>query len=282
MNDKTSKSLVPHFTIAAIVVLAILIIFLWPSEPAPYTPEIETEPSAAPVEVSPMEVPNVDTPPEFEAPPAMNEFVEPEPKPKPEIIPEPKPLDISDGTVKTKLLTLSDYDAFARLLINDALLERFVVMTTTLADEDIAANNRVLTQPEKPFRTYSQAGKDWIDPASYKRYTPYVDVFESLESSSLLALYEEYKPAINDIFAEIGNPNDNFDDKLSDAIDILLDTPEVPVPVEVYTDSVMFKYADKRIESLSAPQKQLLRTGPENMRRIKAKLREIQSVLQGT
>ncbi|WP_133468786.1 DUF3014 domain-containing protein [Paraglaciecola marina] len=277
MNDQSSKSLVPHFTIGAIVVLIILIVLLWPSEPTLYAPE--TEPTIESLITTPIAEPEVEPAPTFEAPPAVTEFVESEPESTPEPEPEPEPLDVSDGTVKTKLLSLSDYDAFARLLINDALLERFVVMTTTLANEDIAANNRVLTQPEKPFRTYRQADKDWIDPASYKRYTPYVDVFESLEVSSLLALYEEYKPAINDIFAEIGNPNDSFDDKLSDAIDILLDTPEVPVPVEVYTDSVMFKYADERIEALSAPQKQLLRTGPENMRRIKAKLREIQSAL---
>jgi hypothetical protein len=37
----------------------------------------------------------------------------------------------------------------------------------------------------------------------------------------------------------------------------------------------MYKFADRQLESLTTPQKQLLRTGPENMRRIKAKLREI-------
>ena len=51
------------------------------------------------------------------------------------------------------------------------------------------------------------------------------------------------------------------------------------MPVEVYTDSVMYKYADERLESLSDPQKQLLRTGPDNMRRIKAKLRELKDSL---
>ena len=66
---------------------------------------------------------------------------------------------------------------------------------------------------------------------------------------------------------------------LIEAIDTLLDTPEVKMPVEVYTDSVMYKYADERLESLSDPQKQLLRTGPDNMRRIKAKLRELKDSL---
>ena len=54
----------------------------------------------------------------------------------------------------------------------------------------------------------------------------------------------------------------------------------MPVPVEVYTDSVTYKYTDPRLENLNEPQKQLLRTGPDNMRRIKAKLREIKVLLE--
>jgi hypothetical protein len=267
MSEESNKSLVPHFTIGAIVIAIVLAVVLWPSEPEPVVvvPDIPIiEPTNEPIiEVQPIAL----------VPEPVEEI------PEPEIIPEPEPLDISDGTVKTKLLGLTDYDAFARLLIDEALLERFVIMTNTLADEAIAANNRILAQPEKQFRTYIQADKEWIDPASYKRYAPYVDVFESLQTESLLQLYLEYKPAIEDIFAEIGNPSDSFDEKLEEAIDVLLDTPEVPVPVEVFTDSVMYKFADRRLESLTAPQKQLLRTGPENMRRIKAKLREIKESL---
>jgi hypothetical protein len=268
MSEESKKSLVPHFTIGAIVLAIVLAVVFWPSEPEP-VPELDIVMPQPPVIVEPV----IEEQPTILIPEPTAE------QPKPEIIPEPEPLDTSDGTVKTKLLTLSDYDTFARLLINDALLERFVIMINTLADEQIAANNRVLVKPEKPFRTYRQADKEWIDPASFKRYAPYVEVLESLETASLLQLYQEYKPAIEQIFSEIASPSDSFEEKLVEAIDVLLDTPEVPFPVEVYTDSVMFKFADSQLESLTPPQKQLLRTGPENMRRIKAKLREIKETL---
>ena len=261
MSEKLNKSLVPHFTVGAIVMAIILAVVFWPTEPEPVIV------APIPPAIEPTIEPIIEEPAAIFIPEPLEEQAEPE------IIPEP--LDTSDGTVKTKLLGLSDYDAFARLLIDEALLERFVIMTNTLAEEEIAANNRILVEPEKSFRTYRQANKEWIDPASYKRYAPYVEVFESLETESLIQLYQEYKPAIEEIFAEIGSPSDSFDEKLEEAIDVLLDTPEVPVPVEVFTDSVMYKFADRQIESLTAPQKQLLRTGPENMRRIKAKLREI-------
>ena len=267
MSEESKKSLVPHFTIGAIILAIALAVVFWPSEPEP----IIVVP--VPAVIEPTVEPVIEAQPTILIPETVVE------QPQPDIIPEPQPLDISDGTVKTKLLSLSDYDEFARLLINEALLERFVITTNTLAEENIADNNRVLVQPEQPFRTYRQADKEWIDPASYKRYAPYVDILESLETASLLQLYQEYKPAIENIFSEIGNPSDSFDQKLEEAIDVLLDTPEVPFPVEVFTDSVMYKFADRQLESLSAPQKQLLRTGPENMRRIKAKLREIKETL---
>ncbi|MEP1448427.1 MAG: DUF3014 domain-containing protein [Paraglaciecola sp.] len=271
MSEESKKSLIPHFTIGAIVLAVILAVVFWPSEPEPKPEPVVVAP------VSPVIEPQIK--PVIEEQPTE---VIPEPvieEPEPEVIPEPEPLDTSDGTVKTKLLSLSDYDAFARLLIDDALLQRFVIMTNTLADEGLATNNRVLAKPDKPFRTYRQADKEWIDPASFKRYAPYVEVLESLETASLLQLYQEYKPAIEQIFSEIASPYDSFDEKLEEAIDVLLDTPEVPFPLEVYTDSVMYKFKDSRLESLTAPQKQLLRTGPENMRRIKAKLREIKESL---
>jgi hypothetical protein len=270
MDTENGKSLVPHFVIGAIVLVVILAIVFWPSEPEPETPVIAEV-------VTPLIEQDV-LPPQIEEAPEI--VVEETPMTlEIEPAPAPEPLDISDGTVKTKLLQLSDYDSLARLIVDDALLKRFVIMTNTLADETVATNNRVLVRPDKPFRTFQQAEKQWIDPASYKRYTPYVDALASMDTASLLQLYSEYKPAIDNIFAEISSPSDSFNDKLIDAINILLDTPEVPMPVEVYNDSVMFKFTDPQLEALAPPQKQLLRTGPENMRRIKAKLREIKESL---
>lgn len=166
------------------------------------------------------------------------------------------------------------------MLVNEGLIQRFVVSVTNLANDEMAPNHQLLTPPEQNFRVYSQAGKQWIDAASYKRYTPYVDMLESFNNEALLNIYGIYKADIQAKFSEIGNPNEDFNEVLLQAIDQLLDTPEVPVPVEVYTDSVAYKYADERLENLNEPQKQLLRTGPDNMRRIKAKLRELKLMVE--
>ena len=271
-EDVKNKSLVPYVVIAVVLIVVIGAVLFWPADkPVEPEPPVEVPVTTIP-EVAPLPLPE-------EQPMAPEPEEMPEPEIEPEPIPEPEPLDTSDGAVKTELLKLSDYGELPRLLVNDDLLQRFVITTNNLADEELPANHQVLKKPEQTFRTFQQADKEWIDPASYKRYTPYVDVLESLDPQSLEQLYQEYKPAINKIFAEISSPGQDFDDTLLDAIDLLLDTPEVPVPVEVYTDSVMFKFKDQRLEALASPQKQLLRTGPENMRRIKAKLRELKTAI---
>ena len=281
MSESSEKrTLGPHLLIIGVIIVVILALVFWPSkeeEPVAPEPEVIQPDAEAPVE----EVPDVfETKP---APPPL-ELEEPDevpPMPEP-VEPDPEPLDVSDPAIKSSLLDISTAtdDSVNRMIVNEGLLQRFVVSVTNLANDEMAPNHQLLTPPEQTFRVYSQAGKQWIDAASYKRYTPYVNMLESFESEALLGMYDIYKGDIQDKYAEIGDSNKNFNEVVLDAIDQLLDTPEVPVPVEVYTDSVTYKYTDPRLENLNEPQKQLLRTGPDNMRRIKAKLREIKVLLE--
>ena len=283
MSESSEKrTLVPHFLIVGAIIVIILAVVFWPSKKEdPVIPEpevVQPEVEQPPVEQEEPEV--------FETKPApppveLEESDDIEPLPEP-VEPEPEPLDVSDVGIKSSLLEISTSsdETVNRILVNEGLLQRFVVSVTNLANDEMAPNHQLLTPPEQPFRVYSQAGKQWIDAASYKRYTPYVDMLESFDSEALLGLYAIYKEEIQAKYAEIGDPDRDFDEVLQEAFDQLLDTPEVPVPVEVYTDSVMYKYTDPRLESLNEPQKQLLRTGPDNMRRIKAKLREMKVLLE--
>jgi hypothetical protein len=280
MSETSEKrTLVPHFVIIGAVIVVILAIIFWPSEEE--TP-VAPEPEVVQPELEVPEEPEVFEPRPTPPPVELEEKDEVEPLPEPEPS-EPEPLDVSDPAVKASLRDISTADdtMVNRIIVNEGLLQRFVVTVTNLANDEMAPNQSLLTPPEQSFRVYSQAGKQWIDAASYKRYTPYVDMLESFDNQALLSVYNTYKEDIQGKFAEISDsPNRNFNSVLLDAINQLLDTPEVPVPVEVYTDSVAYKYSDARLENLNEPQKQLLRTGPDNMRRIKAKLRELKALIE--
>jgi hypothetical protein len=282
-NSEQSFNFIPYVAAGLIALAIVLAAIFWPKFSAQST---VSQPNPSPPRIVPNTQP--EKPAELQ-PEAQQVVVEPidevtlpaESTPEP-VIPAPQPpeVDVSDIAVKTAVLVLAKNPEAARLLVDDDLLRRFVVFTNNLSDEELAPNFHLLNAPEKSFRTYQQAGKEWIDAASFKRYTPYAEAFDAMPVERLMRLYNLYKPSILGHYAEIGYPDKNFDITFSDAIDHLLDTPEIPIPVEVFTESVMYKYADTRIENLSAAQKQLLRTGPENMRLIKAKLREIKDAVE--
>jgi hypothetical protein len=279
-ESSEKKSLGPHFIIVGILLVVILAVVFWPSDEEP-EPVVNPEPEVTEPEVTAPEEPEVFEPTQPAPTVELEEKDDVEPLPE-QVEPDPEPLDTSDPAVKASLIESSSAgdETVNRMLVDEGLIQRFVVSVTNLANDEMAPNHQLLTPPEQSFRVYSQAGKQWIDAASYKRYTPYVDMLESFNNEALLNIYGIYKGDIQAKYAEIGNPDQDFNSVLLEAIDQLLDTPEVPVPVEVYTDSVAYKYADDRLENLSEPQKQLLRTGPDNMRRIKAKLRELKVLVE--
>ena len=71
----------------------------------------------------------------------------------------------------------------------------------------------------------------------------------------------------------------DFDQRLRAVIDELLATPDVSGPLRLIKPEAYYLYADEELESLTAGQKILLRMGPDNAARVKAKLAEIRDAL---
>ncbi|MBC3766521.1 DUF3014 domain-containing protein [Neptunicella marina] len=277
-DTSPSRSPLPYIIIAILVVILIAGLFIWNSQQQEKTPPQVRDVIPVKVKEPEPQQPVMQVEPEPEEPaealPEVNteESMVPEPEPV-------KPVDTSDSAIKQQITATSDYEALAQVLVNDDLLERFVVFTDNLANRQIASGHRLLKRPQQKFKVYQQADRWWIDASSFKRYSLYTDIFTSMDSEQLVKLFERYMPAMQNKYMEVGSTQQPFDMIVDEAIEHLLNTPEVPTPIEVTTDSVMYKYVDPRLEELSPVQKQLLRTGPENMRQIKTKLREIKALL---
>lgn len=287
----------PYLIIAGVLFVILLAVIFWPSSSNNDSANEldENEPSEVVVGEP---APNV-SPNEFESETGITDMVSPDVFEPPQAIeevelngesvvedylaeevPEEIIVDTSDAAVKSALISIAKSPILGKLLVNDSLIQKFVINVSNLADEELTIKDSLVVTPDGEFKTYNQAGGKWIDRASFTRYTPYVDTLESMEVSELLSIYDTYKPDIDERFAEISRPGTRFDDALIDAINELLDTPEVPMPIEVFSESVVYKFKDPRIEALSGPQKQLLRTGPDNMRRIKDVLRTLKEELE--
>ena len=112
------------------------------------------------------------------------------------------------------------------------------------------------------------------DPRSYDRYVRIADAVASVDPRAAARVYATLKPRIEDANRDLGTQQP-FDHTLERAIVALLATPVVDAGESLKPKGIGYGYADERLESLTAAQKQLLRMGPRNVRVIKAKLREI-------
>jgi hypothetical protein len=84
---------------------------------------------------------------------------------------------------------------------------------------------------------------------------------------------------LENAFSEMGYNPRQMDGIILQAIDVILATPIVVEPIRLSRDSVVYKFADPALESLLPLQKQLLRTGPENTKRIQQQAEALQEAL---
>ncbi|TMP01881.1 DUF3014 domain-containing protein [Pseudoalteromonas sp. S3260] len=290
MSDKPSESdvqkrppnnnLIFAGVILLIIIIAAAFVLLKPSEAPETVMQVEEPIKEQPVmELKPENDPVVGAPsvkpekPEELAVPTQRPDVEPEP----EVVPLPT-LNDSDPVVVAKL---DEYlgDAAMSLVLNDDVIRRGVVFIDNLAKGKVAKKHTPVVKLEEGF-SVNEGDILTIDPNSYERYTPYVKVLTSMSAAQAVRLYEEYKPLINSAYTEIGYGDDEFTQTLEDAIDLLLDTPEPKGSLPLLRDSVTYQYAFSEWEQLPGAQKQLLRMGPENMKKVKAALRNIKAQLE--
>lgn len=107
------------------------------------------------------------------------------------------------------------------------------------------------------------------------RYAPLVSLLEKTDTKTLVALYQRWYPLLQQSYEDLGYPGRYFNDRLVTVIDHLLETPVVKGPIELTQPNVLYEFADPQIEALSSGQKLLLRMGPENAKRVQAKLKEL-------
>jgi len=95
-----------------------------------------------------------------------------------------------------------------------------------------------------------------------KRYLPWVHLLLSVDPASAASAYRRLYPLFQRAYRELGYPSGYFNDRLVEAIDDLLETPTPAAAPRVVQPSVMWRFEDPELESLSAGQRTLLRIGP--------------------
>lgn len=216
-------------------------------------------------------------------PPAVREDVADEPQnpvapPAAEESPPP-PLADSDPWFAGAIAGLFGAAELPDFVYSDKLARRFVVTVDSLAREQVPVELRPIRAVAGTLATAGTEEAPVLAPANAERYAGYVRALEALDTARAVEFYRRAYPRLQEAYERLGYPGKYFNDRVIAVIDDLLATPDTPAAPALVRPSVMYRYADPALERRSAGQKTLLRMGPENARRVKAKLREIRAAL---
>lgn len=197
---------------------------------------------------------------------------------------------LAAGEVDKALAELLGRKAVATFLETSDFPRRFAATVDNMGRAQAPSMLWPVRPVDGRFTVEEQPDGPVIAPANAARYTPLVRMAQGVDSARAVQLYVRMYPLLQRAYEELGYPKRYFNDRVIEVIDLLLATPtveepvrlklvEVKGPVPSQRPWVRYEYADPALESLTAGQKILLRVGPENARRLKAKLTELRGQL---
>jgi hypothetical protein len=184
-------------------------------------------------------------------------------------------LDKSDEILRRLAQDISSHPGLSVWMKTRELIRRFVAAVDNVANGLSPKSQVDFFAPKGEFKAVRREGGLVILQASYDRYNPVADVIISLDARASARLYTALKPILQQAYTELGYPDADFHDTLTQAIAELLSTPVVEGRVLLEKKVASYAYVDETLEGLSQAQKQFLRMGPDNVQIIQTKLREL-------
>jgi hypothetical protein len=232
------------------------------------TPVAEIPPPTAKPDVEPDIQPAVETETET--------AVKPTAKP---VAPSLPTLDASDQMIRNLLVSEESLPELTLWLELDDLIRRSASYMDGLARGSILSKVFPLSAPNGKFTTHRQDNVIWLNAGNYERYNNSVDVLLSLDMQKMAQIFHKIRPLLESAFMELGYKPRQMDGIILQTIDNILATPVIVEPLKLTRDSVVYKFADPELETLMPLQKQLLRAGPENTRRIQQQAKALKQAL---
>jgi hypothetical protein len=190
------------------------------------------------------------------------------------------PLDQMDTFLRALIGALSSNPTLARWLATDDLIRQMADSIDTISRGQSPTGNLGVLKPQDVISVRGPRGQLTIDPKSYRRYDSLTAAVMSLNPKGVAEAYRTIQPRLDEAYRALGRSENNVDEAVAVALDLLIATPEVRDPIRVVPGKgATYAYADPKIEALAPIQKLLIRTGPANAAAINERLREIRAAL---
>ena len=197
----------------------------------------------------------------------------------PAIVPLDLDLEQSDAAVRELVGEEGVPAALKGWLRQKELVRTAVAAVDAVARGESPAPLLPFLAPEEKFQVMEKDGELRLDPKGFRRYDPLVNAFTAVPDTTWITWYRTLRPTLEKAFRELGYPGVTFAQRLSQACGQLLRTPRFTEPIALERKIMSFAFVDPQLEALNPAQKHMLRLGPGNAERVRAKVRALAAQL---
>jgi hypothetical protein len=202
----------------------------------------------------------------------------------------PDAAEPAPATLESTVARLAGAELMTTLLRGDDFARRVVVTVDNLGREKAPARLWPLQPPAGRFTAQRQGEVEVIASDNFVRYARHLSLIEKADLRLWVGLYKRFYPQFQQAYEELGYPGRHFNDRVVEVIDVLLATPAAAGPIAVRLPAIggpiqperpwlLYEFADPAQQALPAGPQLLLRMGPDNQQRAKARLPELRRLL---
>lgn len=164
-------------------------------------------------------------------------------------------------------------------LASGNVARRIAVVLDNVA-EGVSPRKQLDVSLDGRFSTELVDGKQMLSAKSAQRYDVFARAIASIDAKAAAVAWRALHPAVEAAWRALGYPEASVDARAAEALARIVDAPVPPGRIELVEAGRLYIFADPALEALGPIEKQVIRMGPQNARRMQAKARELLSALR--
>lgn len=193
-----------------------------------------------------------------------------------QIVAPPKTVENSDEPVREAAADLAE--PLAGWLQPADQVRKWVALVDQMAAHKLPSRNLPVAYNKDSFLVIETEQGLVADPANYDRWDTLINTITALDPKQVAIYYKKWSPLLESSYNELGNPQ-SFDNQFRTTLEHLLFIDPIPSDAKLKQPKVFYEYVDPKLENADQLSKWMWRLGPDNMARLQAWLKELQSYL---
>ena len=183
-------------------------------------------------------------------------------------------LEYSDDSFRKELKNVSE--DLLHWFTDESLIRKYIMIMNDLSQNQLLYKHVSFLKMSQQIVVKTDEKGLYLGNESYHRYDRLADAIDTINVEKGLGLYLVFRPLFKQVYDGFAYPNEySLEDMFMKASASVIKAPIIETRISLRKHSIMYKFVDKKLEALDAVDKQMLRMGPENTKKIQAKLRQL-------